>query len=754
MMLFDQVHRTPMSVHGDSAPYFSVPTMPGRESRRRGTPKEVNPPISVGPMNEFPENLEGRTFENWSLQKKLGSGHSGVVYRATRGQQQAAVKIFRPALLQKGSEEALARIQRQLLQMPTDHSSLVRVLDGGKSKGGQLYLVMDYVEGLTLDTPSARNMPTDRIAPILAQIADAARYLEEQEIVHRDIKPANIIVDKEFRRATLVDYGVIRPINDVEDLTDDSSYRGDFLGTPRYSPHEFWHRQEDHSTEGWRAVTFYQLGAVAHDLITGKPLFEGVTRHELGEAVRNTVPDLSPNRIRDGVLRETVELVRKCLDKDETKRPVAWEEFDCRRYVRRPLVILVYTGGTIGARVHNDGTDIRHLRDIKKPDDPFLVNFLRRIVRDHGQLAGPDAPLPFDLRWELLAPKKQLLSENASHETWEDLSVLIEGICGTYAPREESIRSEPSQYLAGIIVLHGTDTLAYSAAALSLSLSSLPCPVVLTGSNQPPNEQNVLEQDLIASESDAWKNVLFSLQFIQTFGHRFTEVFVCFNDTVHVGVNLRKSMIDHSPQPLQREARVLQEPFFFRNYGPLRKYAYRVIDSLYCNNLYPISKQLNYAVLTGDGTNRLRHVRQSAWSPAENVRRLRFAEGVRFVQASPLAFAPLDLSDCRVVLLEGYDSGTFPTIEGHSFRSYKSPATASSRRPSITQRRCACRSCDCSDCFPKPLRRSCLSFLGRSRMRNGRPSPATFPNGWRTECACSNRVSGNFSAAPVESSET
>src|SRR5205814_5392184 len=86
------------------------------------------------------------------------------------------------------------------------------------------------------------------------------------------------------------------------------------------------------------------------------------------------------------------------------------------------------------------------------------------------------------------------------------------------------------------------------AASLSLSLRNLPCPIVLTGSNQPPNENNINERDLIESESDAWKNVLQSLQFIQTFGHRFTEVFVCFNDTVHVAVNLRKDPIDRMPQ--------------------------------------------------------------------------------------------------------------------------------------------------------------------------------------------------------------
>ena len=167
----------------------------------------------------------------------------------------------------------------------------------------------------------------------------------------------------------------------------------------------------------------------------------------------------------------------------------------------------------------------------------------------------------------LLPKEQQLLSENASHETWDHLGAAVERICSRYADHSKLTENKQGEYLAGIVLLHGTDTLAYSAAALSMSLRNLPCPLILTGSNQPPNEESILEQDLIASESDAWKNILLSLHFIQAFGHRFTETFVCFDDTIHVAVNLRKEAIDAAPQPLQRE-RKLQEPYFYRNRGP------------------------------------------------------------------------------------------------------------------------------------------------------------------------------------------
>ena len=336
--------------------------------------------------------------------------------------------------------------------------------------------------------------------------------------------------------------------------------------------------------------------------------------------------------------------------------------------VLRPVVVIVHTGGTIGAvedvsSVHLDTDD----------GTAILKAFDQRITSDYAQLAGPEFPIPFDLEWESLPADQQLLSENANPATWKHLGQAVERICARYASTAASL-SEPTQtYLAGIVLLHGTDTLAYSAAALSLSLRNLPCPVIITGANQPPNARSIHEQDLINSESDAWKNLLRSLQFIQAFGHRFTEVFVCFHDTVHIALNLRKVAIDRIPHPLQRELKA-QEPFSYRNHGPLRQYAYRMIDGLYCNNLYPISSDIGYDILIHDRINRYRHIRQSPWPSNTLLTREEFAKGVKLISASPASLVPSNSvamsADTTIVLIEGYSSGTFPTSANHAFHAF------------------------------------------------------------------------------------
>jgi hypothetical protein len=343
-----------------------------------------------------------------------------------------------------------------------------------------------------------------------------------------------------------------------------------------------------------------------------------------------------------------------------------------QRAVRQPVVVVVYTGGTIGALV--DESNVHLDRD----DGAVLLQaFDKRTTLDYAQLAGPDLPMPFDLEWERLPPGQELLSEDASPETWKNLGEAVQRICAKYASPDVAPEAKEAVYLAGIVLLHGTDTLAYSAAALSLSLGNLPCPVVLTGANQPPNVQSILERDLINSESDAWKNILRSLLFIQSFGHRFTEVFVCFHDTVHLALNLRKAAIDRVPHPLQRELKV-QEPFFYRNRGPQRQYAYRLIDGLYCNNLYPISPDLGYNMLIRDYQNTYRHIRQSPWAPRLHLERSEFADGVKLVSASPVTLVPKRTHshgfeigpDTKIVLIDGYNSGTFPTSQKHSFHDF------------------------------------------------------------------------------------
>ena len=157
-----------------------------------------------------------------------------------------------------------------------EHENLVKIFDGGYcEKTENFFMVMEYS-----DAPNSAEVlskvPRKSIGPFISQVASAARFLEDLGHVHRDIKPENIMVLEDFSKVILLDFGVIRPMgkgNDT-DSTDDTP----FLGTLRYSSREYLLRNEEDTKDGWRGLTFYQIGAVLHDMIMQYPILKNQSK--------------------------------------------------------------------------------------------------------------------------------------------------------------------------------------------------------------------------------------------------------------------------------------------------------------------------------------------------------------------------------------------------------------------------------------------------------------------------------------------
>jgi len=122
----------------------------------------------------------------------------------------------------------------------------------------------------------------------------------------------------------------------------------------------------------------------------------------------------------------------------------------------------------------------------------------------------------------------------------------------------------------------------------------------------------------------------------------------------------------------------LQEPYFYRNRGSQRDYMFRSIEDLYCNNFYPLSERIDYGLLVSErARNTFRHFRLSPTRARDPFKFLPLSDRVRLVTVSPMTFgepyltreegdaAGLDQVD--VVVLEGYNSGTFPSRPDHPF---------------------------------------------------------------------------------------
>ena len=267
--------------------------------------------------------LRGKSIEKWEIKRLIDYGKSAAVFEASDS---VAIKIFDDDLIKRyGDETQLKRIDRELSLVGKPHPNLVSILSGGVDKiTNNHYIVMEYVDGPNMKS-CLGEIPMEIVPSLLGQLSEAARFLERQGFAHRDIKPANIILKERYTKLVLLDLGVLRP-SAGSDLTDADGIQS-FVGTLQYSSPEFLLRTEEDSEEGWRALTFYQMGGVLHDLVMRKPLFAEFAEPyaRLVNAVQHVTPEIQSS----SVPAKLVNLARLCLIKDPKNRlrHVSWNSF-------------------------------------------------------------------------------------------------------------------------------------------------------------------------------------------------------------------------------------------------------------------------------------------------------------------------------------------------------------------------------------------------------------------------------------------
>lgn len=272
---------------------------------------------------QLSDSLLGKDIDGWHIDGPIDHGKSAVVVLGSKGTELAAIKVFHPELVERfGRAVQLERITREVSLVGANHSHLVKILGGGEcTTTGHLYVAMEYLPWSNLHK-RLKDIPVASFKPIISQLASAAMFLEEKNLAHRDIKPENIAISDDLKTIKLLDLGVLRPFG-VSDLTD--ADQRPFIGTLRYSSPEFLRRKEEPTIEGWRAITFYQIGAVLHDLLTGEPLFNEFEEPFtlLVEAVLNEPPKVW------GDDQSLIPLCRHCLHKNPDTRLelVKWSDF-------------------------------------------------------------------------------------------------------------------------------------------------------------------------------------------------------------------------------------------------------------------------------------------------------------------------------------------------------------------------------------------------------------------------------------------
>jgi eukaryotic-like serine/threonine-protein kinase len=165
------------------------------------------------PDGMVPDAAIGMRLGAWNINRLIGRGGMGEVYEATRAdadfEQRVAIK-----LLQREAAGQMERFQaeRQILAR-LDHSGIARLYDGGITADRRPFMVMEYVEGVSItEYCDQRRATFEERLQLFVQVCDAVAYAHRNLIVHRDLKPSNILVTAD-RAVKLLDFGIAKLID-------------------------------------------------------------------------------------------------------------------------------------------------------------------------------------------------------------------------------------------------------------------------------------------------------------------------------------------------------------------------------------------------------------------------------------------------------------------------------------------------------------------------------------------------------------
>ncbi len=248
--------------------------------------------LSEGTWTRRAKARVGRVLKDkWKLEKLLGVGGTAAVYLARhRNGQRVAVKMLHTDF----SEESDLRqrfVREGYIANKVQHPSALAVMDDDVDDDGSAFLVMELLEGETVDARwrrHAKKLPPSEVLVIAAQVLDVLEAAHAVNVVHRDIKPENLFLTREGKLKVL-DFGIARLRESMSRIQ--VTQTGIAIGTPAYmSPEQARGRNEfvDGRTDLWG------LGATMFTLLTGRLVHEAATGNEqLLAAMMRPAPPLA-----------------------------------------------------------------------------------------------------------------------------------------------------------------------------------------------------------------------------------------------------------------------------------------------------------------------------------------------------------------------------------------------------------------------------------------------------------------------------
>jgi serine/threonine protein kinase len=282
-------------------------------------------------LQESPENIVGRLIDGkYKVEGFIAQGGMGAVYRARHillGDE-VVIKTLRSEM--RNNAEWLKRFQREgKAARAFRHPNSVTVYDLSAGSDGMIYMVMEYVEGHTLDKELKRrgHLTPAEALEVLEPVADVLDSAHARGVVHRDLKPENIMLGADDRGNTVVkllDLGIAKIVGagDVHAAGVTSlTVAGQILGTPYYmSPEQWGEMPRDGNPEVDGRTDIYSLGVIFFELVAGRKPLGGRTLSELRQKhVTAPLPLLSD--VVPGVPEGFSRAVAHAMAKDRGDRP-------------------------------------------------------------------------------------------------------------------------------------------------------------------------------------------------------------------------------------------------------------------------------------------------------------------------------------------------------------------------------------------------------------------------------------------------
>ncbi|MEO8306019.1 MAG: serine/threonine protein kinase [Betaproteobacteria bacterium] len=305
---------------------------------------------------------------SYTLERQISEGGMASIYLARHAllKRPTAIKILKKHV---ATDEFVHRFEREVqIASQLLHPNTVRIYDFGRTREGQPYYVMEYLDGVTLAELVAHSgpVPPGRVIHILRQVGAALREAHEHGMIHRDVKPENVMLCRrgEDDVVKLLDFGLVKNLERAQ--TRDITKQIKILGTPRYMAPERILNPADVDARS----DIYALGAVGYYLLAGKPIFDGDDNLDISNQVLHApAPRVSASVA--GVPEGLDALINACLEKDRARRPQTMDSvIEALDRLASPLAwtqvdAVAWWASYRGSR--DSGTTVR---DVRSPVEP------------------------------------------------------------------------------------------------------------------------------------------------------------------------------------------------------------------------------------------------------------------------------------------------------------------------------------------------------------------------------------------------